>query len=700
MNFYEHQDLARRQTKRLLIIFTIALMGLIVITAYVIAGIGHNMLGLNNALFDSYQTGQSSWSISAQVFDWQYLGLIAFGVLSVVFIASAFRMIQLSAGGKVVAEQLGGRLINANPRDLLEKKLLNVVEEMAIASGTSVPSVYLIDEAGINAFAAGFQSADAVIGVTRGAIENLDRDELQGVIAHEFSHILNGDMRLNLRLVAMVYGIVVIANTGRYLMYARGSSNRDRGKTLSIGIALMALGYLGVFFGNLVKAAISREREFLADASAVQYTRSNAGIGGALKKIGGCSNVPSFRREWQDKDINEFSHMLFSQGLQLNFFNNWMATHPPLSERIKRIDPSWDGDFVAPARALERTPTAEAEAAFESAPISKFGLAPTVGDTRMNTNVDILDGVAGANAKARPFSRSGAFNITDLSVDALVNAIDHSGDPTAATIKKASNELNRLKVDFELLCEKIHEPYTARGLVFSMLLDSDSSVRQQQWANIKKNQSQQLFEQTGFVYSQLALLQPTQPMMLLGLALPILKVLSDAQYKAFKIQLLALIKMDKKVEVREWALYHLVDHHCRPRGLIEWQSVSLKKCKPAVARLLSALANIGCVVDCQDNNAVAERPKKIFELVIDSDFDFALPWYPPNALTTELLTQSLEQVRHLKPLQKPQLLKACAKIIQHDGIIDAPELELITCIAQVIDCPLPYMSLASDPKTD
>ena len=684
MNFYEHQDLARRQTKRLLFIFAIALIGLIALTAYVVAGMGY-ILGLHNARFDSYQTGQSIWSISSQVFDWQYLGLIAFGVLSVVFIASAFRMIQLSAGGKVVAEQLGGRLINVNPRDALEKKLLNVVEEMAIASGTSVPSVYVMDEAGINAFAAGFQSADAVIGVTRGAIENLDREELQGVIAHEFSHILNGDMRLNLRLIGMIYGIIVIANTGRYLMYSRRSSNRDRGKTLSIGIALMLLGYLGIFFGNLIKAAISRQREFLADASAVQYTRSKAGISGALKKIGGVSSVSSSRQEWQDKDVNEISHMLFSQGLHFNFFNRWMATHPPLTERIKRIDPNWDGGFIVPERVPENTSS------------SKAALADAAGGASINTNTDILTGVTGlaasATAKTASFSSSRAFNITGLSVDALVNAIDHSGDPSEATIKKASNELNSLKANFELLCEKIHEPYTARGLVFSMLLDSNSSIRQQQWANIKKNQSQDLLKQTRFVYCQLELLQPTQPMMLLDLALPILKTLSDAQYKEFKIQLLALIKIDKKIEIREWALYHLVDHHCRPRKLIQLRSVSLKKCKPAVARLLSALANISTVANLDDKSAAADTLKKTFDAVIDSEFDFLLPWYPLKNLTTEILTQSLEQVRYLKPLQKPQLLKACAKIIQHDGIIDAPELELITCIAQAIDCPLPHMNV-------
>lgn len=699
MNFYEHQDLARKQTKRLLILFVIALGGLILLTAYVVAGIGYT-IGLHNARFESYQTGQSIWSISSQVFDWQYLGLIALGVLSVVFIASLFRMVQLSAGGKVIAEQLGGRLINVNPRDALEKRLLNVVEEMAIASGTSVPSVYVMDELGINAFAAGFQSADAVIGVTRGAIESLDREELQGVIAHEFSHILNGDMRLNLRLIGMIYGIIVIANTGRYLMYSRGSSNRDRGKTLSIGIALMLLGYLGIFFGNLIKAAISRQREFLADASAVQYTRSKSGISGALKKIGGLSSISSSRQEWKAKDVNEISHMLFSQGLHFSFFNKLMATHPPLQERIKRIDSNWDGDFVVPEREPERVPERVPETERGNPSASKSSLADVEGASALTTNADLLAGVAGmaasATARSASLNGSGALNITDLTVDDLIHAIDHSGDPSDAVITKASSDLNRLKAEFELLCEKIHEPYTARGLVFAMLLDSKSSIRQQQWENIEKHQSQELLKQTRFVYDQLQLLKPTQPMILLDLALPILKALSDAQYKEFKIQLLRLIKIDKKIEIREWALYHLVDQHCRPRKLIHLHSVSLKQRKSAIARLLSALANISLIHKKQDT----EMAKKIFDIVVISEFDFSLRWYSRNELTTESLTQSLHQVRHLKPLQKPQLLKACVKIIQHDGIIESRELELITCIAQAIDCPLPYMDLGSCPKID
>ncbi len=666
MNFYEHQDLARKQTKRLLLLFALALLGLILLTAYLVAGISYT-LGLHNARFESYETGQSIWSISSRVFDWQYLGLIALGVLSVVLIASLFRMMQLSAGGKVIAEQLGGRLINANQRNADEKKLLNVVEEMAIASGTSVPSVYVIEERGINAFAAGFQSADAVIGVTRGAIEQLNRKELQGVIAHEFSHILNGDMRLNLRLIGMIYGIVIIANTGELLMHSRGRSSRDRGTTLSIGLALLLLGYLGVFFGNIIKAAISRQREFLADASAVQFTRSQEGISGALQKIGGHSKTT---QNFNHENTSEISHMLFSQGLGFSFFNKLMATHPPLQQRIKRIDPSWDGSY--PVAAVSQAGDSENKSRGEA---TTFGQAA---------------GVAGL---------AGAIDLTDThitqpdnqKVDAkkIIEAVDNVGEPSDATIALASSELAHLKNDFEILCERVHEPYTARGLVFAMLIDSNEVVRQHQWADIKKHQTPELVKQTRFVYYQLELLKAKQPLLLLDLALPILKALSDKQYKEFKVQLLRLIKIDKKIELREWALYNLVDHHCRPKKVSQLHRFSLTQRKPAVGRLLSALLNINII----ENNYDDTMAKNIFDLVTTSELDFKLRWYSPEELTTQSMTEALDQVRYLKPLQKPKLLKACVKVIQHDGVINKRELELISCIAQAIDCPLPYMDV-------
>ena len=239
----------------------------------------------------------------------------------------------------------------ARRTDLDERKILNVVEEMAIASGTPVPPVYLMEnEEGINAFAAGFTPGDAVIGVTRGCIRTLTRDELQGVIAHEFSHILNGDMRLNIRLIGVLYGILLISMTGwlifRSTAYNTGFNTRrdddDRrggNPWPLVGLALYILGYVGVLFGNLIKAAVSRQREFLADASAVQFTRNPDGIAGALKKIGALSEGSKI----QAPEAQETSHLFFGEATGHIF--GFMATHPPLAERIRRIDPSFNGDF-------------------------------------------------------------------------------------------------------------------------------------------------------------------------------------------------------------------------------------------------------------------------------------------------------------------------------------------------------------------
>src|SRR5690606_23091198 len=223
--------------------------------------------------------------------------------------------------------------------------LLNVVEEMAIASGTPVPPVYLMEESAINAFAAGFAPGDAVIGITRGAIETLSRDELQGVIAHEFSHILHGDMRLNIRLIGILHGIMVLGIMGYYLLRSTGLSSRrnNNGANLALlGIGLIVIGYAGTFFGNLIKAAVSRQREFLADASAVQYTRNPAGIADALKRIGGGQGSVM-----ENPRTAEISHALFSNGLTFSL-TSIFATHPPLEARIRRIQPDWDGSYELP----------------------------------------------------------------------------------------------------------------------------------------------------------------------------------------------------------------------------------------------------------------------------------------------------------------------------------------------------------------
>ncbi len=329
MDFFSHQDRARRQTALMLCLFAAAVAAIIA-ALYKVTG------------FLLFFKGRSPG------FDPQLLGIVAAAVLTLVGLGSLYKIRQLRQGGGAgVAELLGGRLVAADTADGHEQRLLNVVEEMAIASGVPIPAVYVLDEDGINAFAAGFTSADAVVTVTRGCLRKLGRDELQGVIAHEFSHILNGDMRLNIRLMGVVHGILLIALIGaNILRYSFGGSpgvsrsRRSGGPFILLAMAMMVIGYIGVFFANLIKAAVSRNREFLADSSAVQFTRNPSGIAGALKKIGGLSAGSEIGNE----HAAEASHFYFAKGLGDSLFSIF-ATHPPLAERVKRLDPGFRGAF-------------------------------------------------------------------------------------------------------------------------------------------------------------------------------------------------------------------------------------------------------------------------------------------------------------------------------------------------------------------
>ncbi len=261
---------------------------------------------------------------------------VAVGTFAVILIGSAYKTMALAGGGSAVAESLGGRLVNPNTTNPDERKLLNVVEEMAIASGVPVPQVYVLDnEDYINAFAAGHTTGDAAVAVTRNCMTKLTRDELQGVIGHEFSHILNGDMRLNLRLIGILFGIFCIATIGRILMYVRG---RNSGGVVMMGLLLLAIGSLGVLFGRLIQAAVSRQREFLADASSVQFTRNPLGLSGALQKIGG------YGSRMESPHASDASHLFFGNALGDPLFS-WMSTHPPIDQRIRAIDPTWDGKY-------------------------------------------------------------------------------------------------------------------------------------------------------------------------------------------------------------------------------------------------------------------------------------------------------------------------------------------------------------------
>lgn len=354
-NFFSQQDLARRNTRILVLLFSLAVLLLLLLT---------NIIALISLGFVDPQQLSGPWHW--QALPWDLVVAVSAVVLSAVGIAVLIKWLQLRAGGKVVAESLGGIRLSPDSQDPLQRRLLNVVEEMALAANTPVPPVYLLPETGINAFAAGYSPSDAVIGVTQGCIEQLNRDELQGVVAHEFSHILNGDMRMNIRLIAILNGILFLGHIGYYMLRgsrgasaARVSSSRSgnnkngAGGILLLALGLVIIGYLGSFFGNLIKAAVSRQREFLADASAVQFTRNPRGIAGALKIIGSHNQ----RSKIGNSNADENSHLFFAEAI-----SRWaaiFATHPPLATRIKRLEPNWNGKFPTPRSAQSVADNAE-----------------------------------------------------------------------------------------------------------------------------------------------------------------------------------------------------------------------------------------------------------------------------------------------------------------------------------------------------
>lgn len=339
MNFFHHQDVARRNTRLLGLLFTLAVILLVSAVALLVALFA-------GGLEQTQQAPGASMALDEWRWHWDIILASAGVALSVIGFAVLYKWMVLRPGGKVVAEHLGGRRLSPDSTDPLERKVLNVVEEMAIAANMPVPPVYLLDkEPAINAFAAGYSPRDAVIGITRGAAETFTRAQLQGVVAHEIAHILNGDMRLNIRIIAILNGILFISHAG-YLLLRVGalSGGRRDGKNAALpllGLGLLVVGIIGVFFGNIIKAAVSRQREFLADASAAQFTREPEALGGALQQIG----VAQKGSKVENPNADESAHLFFSQAV--GKFMSFMATHPPLKERITRLMPHWDGEFKA-----------------------------------------------------------------------------------------------------------------------------------------------------------------------------------------------------------------------------------------------------------------------------------------------------------------------------------------------------------------
>ena len=654
MNFFEHQDRARRKTLQLVVLFILGVISLILTLTLAVGAFLYFQQGSAGATAGQ---GQPLPPVSQVLSTEQLplLGGIALAVCAVVLLGSLFRRMQLGSGGHTVAEALGGRLLNTATRDANEKRILNVVEEMALASGIAVPPVYLLDDDSINAFAAGFNPQDAVIGITRGAIELLSRDELQGVIAHEFSHILHGDMRLNIRLISWLYGILLLGLIGRFLLsslrYRRVRSRDDKSAAVMmlLGVGLLIIGYAGSFFGNLIKAAVSRQREFLADASAVQYTRNPQGIAGALKKIGGhyagsTLNAPG---------ANEFSHMYFgssgSSGL-----TSLLATHPPLEERIKRVDPGWKGDLPQPERSTQAEITQEEVQPTESGDMKASALA----------------------AMAMAASSVNAHQAAQHSMAAM-------GDPDATHLAYARNLLQALD---EPLLAAAHEPFSARALIYGLLLSDDAQIREQQLIELEQQAHPDTYAMLKRHLNALISLDARLRLPLTDLALPALKQLTADQYKTFKTCMDLLIRADNKLSLFEWSLRKIVIRNLEGSRQSS-KRFKLKDCHPETQRLITLLALAGQ----RDQAAAAEAYQEAAaQLQLQGDFSQS---ERPSLKQLEL---DLNKLAQLRPLHKPTLLQALVTCASHDGSISVTEAELLRAIADCLDCPLPPLLAEKD----
>lgn len=648
MDFFEAQEQARRNTGRLVVLLVLAVLCLIAVTVLVVAAVIFLAGGVapQAPSQQAIMSGDTSLQNLLAGLEWQLVAGVAALVIAVVALGSLFKRLQLNAGGRAVAESLGGRMINVNTRDADERKILNVVEEMSIASGTPVPPVYVLEDESINAFAAGHKLEDAVIGVTRGSIQQLTRAELQGVIAHEFSHIMHGDMRLNMRLIAILHGILVIGLAGQSMLYSMrfrrlGGGRRDNSAmvVLSLAVALMLIGYAGTFFGNLIKAAVSRQREYLADASAVQFTRYPESIGGALVKIG--ANQKGSQLE--SSHAAEFSHMYFSQGVNMSF-RRMMATHPPLEDRIRRVMPGWDGRFQV------STPTPAPEVASEDAQDEPDG--------RRRAMAGVV--AAGAAMSAQ-------------SATVAIQSIGQPGDQHLAWAQETLHELS------DNLQEAAHDPFAARALIYALLLNPDRQLRSAQLQALEPEAAPEVYRELMRLADDVMALSPRFRLPLIELALPALKELSFEAMGTFKRCMALLIRSDGKVSLMEWALYQIVTHNIdpQPTGAV---NQTLQKQKDACETLISVLARAG-----QDTAEEAEQAVQ----AASGQLPFAVTLRSLDSMGATELTAAVNALRRLKPMEKPALLKAMARCIEHSGEVRPIEAELFRAMGDVLDCPMP-----------
>jgi Zn-dependent protease with chaperone function len=650
LNFFEHQQLARRNSRVMVILFLLAVVAVVAAVDLVLACI--------YVWGQSELQSQQHLSLAAQfrlVPEALYVGG-AIGTATVIFLVSVIKVTRLGSGGAAVAEMAGARRIAPDGSDPLERRFLNVVEEMAIASGVRVPQVYVMDgERGINAFAAGWNVSGAVVAATRGALETLNRDELQGVVGHEFSHILNGDMRLNIRLLGVLAGIVFIGAIGEFIMRSTRESRNGKGVggVFFAGLALFIIGYVGLFFARLIKAAVSRQREFLADASSVQFTRNPDGIAGALDQIRNASGGALISARCAE----DLSHMFFGESVRLRL-GGLLATHPPLDERIRRVNPR----FQPSAYRQRRPPQA-------AAPEAAAGFAGEA---------------APAGRRARDMGA--AWGRSPAESANLVGSVD------AGKLDYAARLLAAVPAP---LREALREPDGASAAMVALLIAPKEEVMRQQLDAVARA--------TTLAERVLTLLPHTSGLGLgfhlpvIDLALATVKTAPEATKKNLVAALEAAAYADRRVSLHEFVVLTLVRDQLAPKAKPgAMPSKKIAQLEAEAATVLALMAHAGTRADAtgarQDSLQAALRAGAKIMGIAEATATGA-------ALNLDAARAALEALKELAPMQKAVLVKGLFAAVTADGTIRVGEAGLMRLVGAVLDCPLPPLLSELDPAS-
>ena len=631
MDFFQHQAKAKSRTFLLIFLYSLGLLGLTAV-----------MVVATLIFFASVETEP----------DPAIMLLCVGGVITLVIGGTLFKTAQLSqGGGRAIAESLGGRQVFPSSTDPADRRLYNVVEEMSLASGIPVPALYIMDnEKSINAFAAGFSPNAAVIGVNRGTVDLLTRDELQGVIAHEFAHILNGDMRMNLRLIGILFGLQLLAIIGYYALRlaAMGDGGRSRGGNkkgggvvlaiLGVGLALMIIGYIGVFFSAIIKAAISRQREYLADASAVQFTRNPDGIVGAFKKIGAVGSG------LKHANAAEASHLFFGDVCGLFSLGGLLATHPDLSTRIRRIDPRFDGRF------------------------------PKMSDIRPLKPSDF----------SHDFSRRVKAQNSRPTLASKESVIEHISELTVANVLTAAAMLREIPKPVAVSADN---PLTAQAVLFAMLLDLDETIRNRQLTQIKTNCVPFLFEETQRLYPQICTLPEHEKIPLAQHVSATFREMTRQQYIQFSKVLNLLIAADQKMDIFEYTikavLHRDLDIYFGLAKQLRVKFTAMPQVRMQVRAVLSYLAYAGHTAMEEASGAFSAAMK---ELGLPEEI------LRPFETTNTQFECSLRTLAETAPALKKNIFSAFMTCVWYDGKITPKEAGLIRAIAAMLAIPMPVLS--------